>query len=250
MNESLPGWSTIDIRGHEVDVFRPREPHESGHVVIYLHGVHLGRLNGNSPVTELLNRHGLACVAPMTGPSWWLDVVCQEFDSELTPQAFLLDEVVPWVERELGKSPPLIALIGTSMGGQGALRLGLQQPEKFPVVAGISPAVDFHTWMADGDPVLEAMFPNVEAARQQTALLHVQNLRWPRHIWFCCDPADDRWWDSSDKLEMKLASMGVPFECDMETSAGGHGWDYYNRMFEPALEFIVAGLESEGRRVV
>ncbi|MDA7977742.1 MAG: esterase family protein [Pirellulales bacterium] len=249
MGEVQLGWETIEIGGHQTDVFQPDRPHSSGHVVIYLHGVHLGRLRGNGPVTELLRSTGLACVAPMTGPSWWLDVVCPAFDAEQTPEAHLRKNVLPWIKLNFGQKPPLVGLIGTSMGGQGAIRLALKSPQDFPVAAGLAPAVDFHTWMADGDPILGAMFESVEAARQETALLQIQPLNWPRHLWFCCDPEDDRWWDSSDKLAMKLSSMGVPYECDLETSAGGHGWDYYNQMFAPALEFVVRGLQSEQRRL-
>jgi S-formylglutathione hydrolase len=249
MSDSLPGWTTIEIGGHPADVFRPQQPHEQEHVVTYLHGVHLGRLVANKHVTDLLQEQGVVCVAPVTGRCWWLDMKCPDFASERTPIGHLRECVLPWIAEEFGKQPPLVGLIGTSMGGQGAVRLSLTSPEEFPVAAGIAPAIDFHTWMAEGDPILGAMFENVEAARQKTALLHVQPLRWPRHLWFCCDPADDRWWESADKLNMKLSSMGIPHEFDLETSAGGHGWEYYSQMFGPALEFVIAGLESERQRL-
>ena len=47
---------------------------------------------------------------------------------------------------------------------------------------------------------------------------------------------------------MKLWSLGVPYQCDLET-AGGHNWEYYVAMADVAVQFIVESLESERLRV-
>jgi hypothetical protein len=103
--------------------------------------------------------------------------------------------------------------------------------------------------LREGDETLAAMYRDSEAARQDTAILHIHPLNWPRHQFFCCDPADHRWWDSADRLRMKLWSLGVPFEADLETSGGGHGFGYYNMMAEKAVDFLARGLEEERLRV-
>lgn len=243
-------WSEDLVAGKPLDVFEPQSPHPLGWTVLYLHGVHLNRLCDNGVFTRLLDEHGLRCVAPMTQRSWWTDRICEEFDPELTAERHLLDNVLPYIERRFGAGPPRIALLGTSMGGQGALRLAFKRPDLFPIVAALSPAIDFHLRMRDGDDVLQSMYPSVEAARQDTAILHVHPLHWVRHVWFCCDPTDERWWDSSDRLRMKLFSMGIPFASDLETSGGGHGLEYYNRMAPAAFKFLIERLEQERRRVV
>jgi S-formylglutathione hydrolase FrmB len=89
-----------------------------------------------------------------------------------------------------------------------------------------------------------------EAARQDTAPLHIHLLNWPRHQFFSCDPSDYIWWDSADRLRMKLYSLGVPHECDLETTGGGHSFDYYNCMAGKALTFITERLDQERRRLV
>ena len=104
--------------------------------------------------------------------------------------------------------------------------------------------------MSEGDETLPLMYASAEAARQDTATLHVHPLNWPRHLWFCCDPTDYRWHESAERLRMKLAALGIPYDCDLETEGGGHGFEYYDRMAEPALEFIVERLERERLRVV
>ena len=48
---------------------------------------------------------------------------------------------------------------------------------------------------------------------------------------------------------MKLGSLGVPFECDLETSGGGHGFAYYGTMAEQACDFVANALDRERLRV-
>ena len=47
---------------------------------------------------------------------------------------------------------------------------------------------------------------------------------------------------------MKLYSLGVPYECNLEATGGGHGWEYYEKMASPAVEFIHERLERERLR--
>jgi S-formylglutathione hydrolase FrmB len=243
-------WHEDSVGGHPCDRFEPSRPSEHGYVVLYLHGVHLNRLVDNAVFTGLFERYGLRAVCPMTRRSWWTDRICEEFDPKITAARHVLDNVLPYIQQICGAGPPRIALLGTSMGGQGALKFAFLHPNTFPIVAAISPAIDYQTRMRDGDETLYQMYSDPEAARQDTATLHVHPLNWPRNIWFCCDPADHRWHDSADRLRMKLYSLGIPHECDLETSAGGHSFDYYNHIAPKALAFIVERLERERLRVV
>ena len=136
------------------------------------------------------------------------------------------------------------------MGGQGALRLAYKYPNQFPIVAGISPAIDYQSRFYEGDETIPQMYADPEAVRQDTATLHIHPLNWPRNQFFCCCPEDERWWESAERLRMKLYSLGVPFECDMETKGGGHGFGYYNIMAERAIGFLAERLEKERLRVV
>lgn len=246
-------WTTETVAGHACDVFRPLQRNPAGLVVLYLHGVHGGKLSQQDAYTAEMERHGLVCVAPWTGRCWWLDRICPEFDPLVTPQQHLFDRVLPYIQKEFGTSPPRIGLLGTSMGGQGALRLSYVFPDKFPVVSAISPAIDFQKRIErieeEDDPLLE-MYADPESARQDTAILYIHPLNWPRFQFFCCDPTDSNWYDSADRLRMKLSSLGVPFECDLDTVAGGHGFTYYNHMAERAIGFLVKGLNSVPLRVV
>ncbi len=244
----MSGWREISIAGYPCDIYEPIQVHPQGYVVIYLHGVHLRRLADHRAYEEQFARYGLRVMAPWTGRCWWLDRLCPDFSEKWTPEQHLLQNVLPWVDQHWDCRPPRLALFGTSMGGQGALRLAYKYPDRFPVVAAISPAIDFHQrWQTD--PILQEMFEDPESARQETALLYVHPLNWPRHQFFCCDPIDTRWWDSAERLRMKLASLGIPFTCDLETSGGGHSFEYYERMAARVVAFLVEGLEHERLRL-
>jgi hypothetical protein len=48
---------------------------------------------------------------------------------------------------------------------------------------------------------------------------------------------------------MKLASLGVPFECDLETDNGGHSYQYFCHMAERAVGFLAERLQRERLRI-
>lgn len=242
-------WTNETVGGHPCDIFIPEEPNPHGYVLLYLHGVHEQRMVDNAVFQTLFQRNGLPVVAPLTRQSWWVDRICDQFDTEITAEAHVLDNVLPMIAERWGSQPPQIALWGTSMGGQGALRLSYKHPDIFPVVAGISPAIDFQQRVKEGDENLLQMYGDPESARQDTATLHIHPLNWPRHQFFCCDPRDERWFESADRLRMKLGSLGVPFECDLATSRGGHGIEYYEHMAEVTIEFLIKRLDQERLRV-
>jgi S-formylglutathione hydrolase FrmB len=242
-------WSEIELAGHACDIYEPPRPAPHGYAVIYLHGVHLQPLADKPAFVREFDRHGLRVICPRTARSWWSDRICPEFDPQITAERYVVEHVLDWIAEHWRARPPQIALLGTSMGGQGALRIAFKHPQKFPIAAAISPAIDYHLKMDEGDETLAAMYADKEQARQDTATLHVHPLNWPRNIWFACDPTDLRWHESAERLRMKLAALGIPHEHDLDTTGGGHGFDYYNRMADKALAFIAARLESERLRV-
>jgi pimeloyl-ACP methyl ester carboxylesterase len=251
MSEPMGAWSETEIAGHRAGLFEPQSPSPHGFVVIYLHCSESASLRGYTAFTRQFERHGLRVIEPVTGRSWWTDRIWPEFDPDISAEAYVVERVVPFVAGRWQARPPQLALLGVSMGGQGALRMAYKYPGKFPTVAAISPAIDYQKRIVEGvDPGLEFLYRDAEDARQDTALLHIHPLNWPRNQFFCCDPTDLRWHDSADRLRMKLSSLGVPFECDLETQAGGHSFDYATQMAELAVGFIAERLERERLRVV
>lgn len=244
-------WTEQTIAGHPADIFEPEQPSEHGYVLLYLHGVHLGRLVDKQPFIEQFERFGLRVISPRTGPCFWSDRLCPAFDEKVTPERHLLDNVLPEISHRWNARPPRIGLFGTSMGGQGALRVAFKHPDTFPVVCGIAPAIDYYKQFDHGDEwgMLPAMYADAEQCRQDTATLHLHPLNWPRNTFFCCDPADHDWFESAERLHMKMSALGVPHQYDLETTVGGHGFAYYNAMAEKTITWMAAALDHERRRV-
>jgi len=251
MTESAGNWTEVGVAGHVCQVFEPRRPSEHGYTVVYLHCSEAASLADLPDFTQQFERHGLRVIQPMGGLSWWTDRLWPTFDPAISAERFVLDRVLPYVAERWHAAPPRIALLGISMGGQGALRMAYKHPNVFPTVAAISPAIDFQKRIEEGiDQGLAEMYRDAEDARQDTATLHIHPLNWPRNQFFCCDPTDHRWHESADRLRMKLWSLGVPFECDLETVAGGHSFTYARRMAPRAIGFLAEGLEKERLRVM
>jgi S-formylglutathione hydrolase FrmB len=251
MNLDEGTWDEVEVAGHRCGTFEPARPSEHQYAVVYLHGSRGASLGRYPDFTRQFDRYGLRVIEPQSGLSWWTDRIWPEFDPQISAEAYVLERVVPHVAERWGARPPRLALLGVSMGGQGALRMAYKHPDVFPTVAAISPAVDFQKRIEEGvDPGLAYLYRDAEEARQDSALLHVHPLNWPRNQFFCCDPADLRWHDSADRLRMKLASLGVPFECDLDTTAGGHGFGYACHMAERVVGFLAQRLEQERMRVI
>ena len=252
-----PHWGWIEIDGHPCELFDPPDP-LPGRAVIYLHGVRERTLRESVGLRTAVEQARLRAVAPRAGRSWWLDRIVSDFDSTISPERFVVERVTAALGRRFAIAPPGIALVGTSMGGQGVLRIAYRHPAIFPIAAAIAPALDFHLAMrdvatlADGDlfASLWPLFGEIERARQETAILHVHPLNWPRHQWFASDPTDRQWHDGACRLREKLTALGIPHVAILDRIAGGHGTAYYDSVAADAIAFVRAALDAESRRLV
>lgn len=242
-------WSTITVDGHTCELYEPTAP-AAGRAIISLHDLRGGALRENAPLRTLIEAAGLPVIAPQTGRSWWLDRVIAAFDALITPERFVVDSVRGEIARRFDVRPPGIALLGAGMGGQGALRIAYRHPALFPTAAAIGPAIDFHAAMRDaGDhddgallDTLWETFGDVERARQETAILHVHPLNWPRQQFFASDPADRRWHDGAVRLHGKLVALGIPHTALLEPRTDAD-------VTAEALRFVVDALDREALRV-
>lgn len=227
-------WERVSIAGRTAEIFQPTGTPAAA--VIWLHDLDGRSFQGHGGVESAFAAAGLVVVCPSGGAGWWLDRPTPGFESGRTPARHVLDEVVPWVEQTWGIAPPRVGLAGVGMGGQGAINLGFRHARRFPVVAALLPDVDFHQWHGRGLP-LDALFTSREAARQETATLHLHPLNWPRRLLLCCDPGDVRF-EGTERLASKLYSSGVPFEADFEIRSPGEGGSYLDQLAPRVAQFL------------
>ncbi|MFI4874877.1 MAG: esterase, partial [Blastopirellula sp. JB062] len=122
MTTDIGNWSESTIAGHPCFLFEPEKRNPHGYVLIYLHGVHLGRLQDKGEFIAQFEKYGLPVVAPLTQRSWWTDRICPEFDPHISAERHLRENILSFISEKYQAKPPRIGLFGTSMGGQGALR--------------------------------------------------------------------------------------------------------------------------------
>jgi S-formylglutathione hydrolase len=237
----LTGWSRIDIAGKSVDTYDP--PDALPFLVIYLHSLQEETPATDPLFTDLLRQHRLRCVAPRGGPCWWVDRRCLAFDENRTPEGYLLNELIPWAQARWPLRPRRIALAGVEMGGQGAVRLAFKYPQRFPIAASIAGAFDCQEWYGRGTP-LDAMYPDRERCRHDTAILHIDPHEWPPHIWFVCSPTERMSYRGNDRLHEKLTAMGVPHTTDLDTPATPQQW------LAPMMAFLAEALQQEAKRLL
>lgn len=247
MNEMTGTWTTVTLAGKTVDVFDP--PGKPRFGVLFLHGIALLTPAGTEPYPRWFGELQLACLCPHGQRSWWSDRICKEFDPKLTAEQFVLKHVMPYFTERWGLGPRTVGITGVSMGGQGALRLAFKHPEMFPVVAGVSSAIEYDQLYGEGSP-LDEMYDSKEQCRQDTAGLHLHPSRYPPHIFFCVDPADEHWYRGNDRLHEKMNALGVPHTCDLQTRLGGHVAEYFDGMAERVVRFLNQGLIEESRRLL
>lgn len=228
-------WDTTDLVGHAVDFFMPPSPRDDA-VLLYLPGPG-ERASNSAALTDALRRFRLPTVSPDGDGTWWLDLVEPTFDASLPALRFLIDHVVAFIEERFGVQPPAIRLLGREDGGQGVLQLAYRRPREFPAVAAINPAIDFHELHGRGMP-LDDLFPTREAARQQTAILRMQGVGWPRRQLLIAD-RQSFWFDGVDRLEMKLRSMGIPLESDFTATTDGDAGRFFEQHVARAVEFLL-----------
>ncbi|NCY02657.1 MAG: esterase [Planctomycetia bacterium] len=257
------GWSTISVAGHPCTLYTPPRP-LPGRALIYLHGLDGG--DDRSPpasagLRAALEAAGLPTLAPCTGRSWWLDRIMPAFDATRTPERFVIEPVRAEIASRFGVGPPGIALIGTGMGGQGALRIAYRHPGLFPVAAAVAPAIDYHLAMRDCDirqdgalyDTLWETYADVERARQDTAILHVHPLNWPRHQWFASEPDDVAWHDGAVRLASKLRALGIPHTALLERTSPAAGGRVATAAAADrhvaAVRFVLDALDQESRRL-
>lgn len=236
------------MAGKQVDCYQPLSPVHPPRAVLHLHGHGLTTLSENPVYTAELEKQGLWCFCPHGARAWWGKRVCHEFDPAISPVAYIIDQLLPALRDMYDLEAPRIGLTGISMGGQGALRLSYWYPRIFPTVVGIAPAIDYYQWHGRGLPIDE-MYPTAESARQESATLELHPMNWPRNQMILCDPADEEWIESSERLVSKLRSIGIPHLADLETSHGGHTWDYFNFIAPRVISFVAEKLDEEMRRL-
>jgi len=144
------------------------------------------------------------------------------------------------------------AVAGLSMGGFGALHLGLTYPERYVALASLSGAFGITFWNIgrfDGSPFLPALGPVGSGTRAWVeptatlarALRHVGPAALPA-MWLATGTEDDPEVTQAHRaLHRALLAAGVA--ATAVERPGGHSWDFWRQQTPALLAFVAASLQ-------
>ena len=244
-------WTSCEIDGHLLEAFLP--PSDPGRPPGAI--LHLRDRDDQAPSQlpawrQAIESSPLPVVSLAGGTSWWLDRVVGGFDARLSPEAFIRGPLTDGLRERFGLPAAAIATVGQGSGCQGALRLSYRHPAAFPVAAAVLPTIDFHRTMESGEPGSETLwelYGDVEVARQQTAILYVHPLNWPRHQAFWAHAGDLLSSDGADRLHSKLIALGIFHEAELAGPVDAAAW--LRAAAVAAIRFAAERLERDSRRI-
>lgn len=224
-------------------------------VVYYLHGLFESeqswRDHSGEQTWESLMSQGkigkFIVVMPDGGRSFYVN----SFDGRARYEDFFIQELVPAIDRKYRTLATRAArgVGGVSMGGYGALHLGMRHPDVFGSAGAQSAALvakfphplptegrwGFYARVLQepfGSPLNEAYF---DANNPLTLAAHPERFAGLK-LYFDCGDQDRYGFDEGNKqLDAVLTSLGVAHTFVMRP--GGHGWSYLDQYLHFALEF-------------
>lgn len=131
---------------------------------------------------------------------------------------------------------------GLSMGGYGAIKLGLLHPEKFCAVASLSGVVDLTVIDELTGPIIDSMksiFGSKPMIKDDLKYMLEQKLRnnsYIPDIYLACG-TDDFLYQANQEFFEKVNSLGVSIKYEEEAGAG-HEWDFWDKYIQRILEWL------------
>ena len=142
-------------------------------------------------------------------------------------------------------------VIGNSMGGYGALKWGLNQPQYFSRIVALSGVVDLSDFyqkrdifsMPDFDLVFDGQDINTQPLALSDVLTNYDNTTWPLSIYTSCgeqDPLYEQNMVFSQQLSDKLGSAYF-----WTSKPGIHDWNFWDQQLQDAFVWLTQTESSE-----
>lgn len=238
---------TENLKGRgDICVFvPPLENTKNLPLVILLHGVY-----GSAWVwTQKAGVHRLAwemmqkgtikpMVIAMPSDGMWGDGSGYLSHNQKDFEKWIVDDVPKAVEQNIPQvsSKSDVFISGLSMGGFGALRLGIKYSEKFKAISAHSAITDIEQMPLF---VEEAMYNYTQIPKEESSIIDIvktQNGDLPR-IRFDCGREDDLL-EANRTLSKKLSESKI--EHTYQEFKGGHEWSYWEEHIADTLHFFNA----------
>lgn len=179
-------------------------------------------------------------IAPDGDNGYWTDHLNQPAEGYGT----LVDEVLADAARHLPIDLERAALVGVSMGGHGAMSVGLMHPQRYRAIVSMAGALFAEA--PTHRPIYKRVwgFPADPAHWAKTSPIAILTRADPATLpplWLGVGKADlDRFLDLNVAADALLTRRGIPHEFMLVE--GGHTWTTWGKMFEAWLGWLDAKL--------
>ncbi len=172
-------------------------------------------------------------VMPDGGRNWYCDSPLGNYDSYMAKELVaFIDGLFPTRRQARDR-----AIGGLSMGGFGALKLGLKHPRVFGSITAHSSAIGFMRWGEKAADIPEGpiILSNLNRAANdpyELALTCPEKVR--PHIYFDCGRSDFLYEDNQS-FDALLRKNRIPHTYNR--FEGAHEWSYWDEHIQDALKF-------------
>ena len=212
-------------------------------VLYLLHGLsgdHTSWCRGSS-IERYARAYNLAVVMPEANKSFYCDMAHGS-----NYWTLFAEELPLLVNRwfKVSADPAQTFVAGASMGGYGAVKLALAQPDRFAAAASLSGALDIAAhihveWDESRRRTFGAVFDSLDKVpRSAHDLIHqVRALdRVPdTEFYVCCGTEDYLYPDSTS---FRDAALEKGLRLTYEESTGAHDWTYWDHWIQRVLEWL------------
>lgn len=203
-------------------------------VLWLLHGAHGNcddwlRMTG---VERYATRRGLAVVMPSAHLSSYMNMAHggRYYDYIARELPDKMRQMFP-----LSAQPDKNYIAGLSMGGRGAMMIGLANPEQYAVIGCFSAGLDIPAKGPYRENVLGGERPTGYADIRANVNLAAQSAHAPR-IYHSCGTEDPFLSAARKARDVIRAVSGDPFQYTYEESPGGHEWDFWDSAIRVFIE--------------
>ncbi len=201
-------------------------------------------------VERYASQYGIAVVMPGAGRSWYADL--PNGDAYYTYLTKELPATCATLFRGIRCEKEYQYLAGNSMGGYGALKIGLAHPDRFAGIAAFSGAYHVRRYYENSlyldrrgwDAVFsspDAIPGSVHDVYGAIPYLTQAGMALPR-LYISCGTQDGLLPDT-ERLHTVLQACGVPHRYHI--APGGHDWSFWNEELARALQFFFAKKQVE-----
>jgi putative tributyrin esterase len=231
----------------QMNVILPQQDHNEKIPVLYLlHGMsddHTAWIK-NTAIERYVSDRNLAVIMPSTHLGWYTDMA--HGNKYWTFIAEELPKITHSFFKHLSDKREDNFVAGLSMGGYGALKMGLKASDKFSAVASLSGALDVSEICLYNQNTEEKEFwTNVFGDAQhvkgsdndllELASQLVQSKKPQPKVYIWCG-TEDFLYDQNITMKNHLEALNVDFT--YEESPGDHQWKYWDAQIQRVLEWL------------